>query len=79
MEEINDEMIMGTTISNKYKLIEQIGKGSFGFVLKYWIVNSAGSVLPDPVGAVTNVWFPVTTACRDHFCQSLNSKGNRRK
>ena len=34
MEEISDEMIMGTTISNKYKLIEQIGKGSFGFVFK---------------------------------------------
>lgn len=34
METSENQMSMGTIVANKYKLVEEIGKGSFGFVFK---------------------------------------------
>lgn len=44
MEDCDEKMVMGTVIANKYKLIEQIGKGSFGFVFKAITIKNGSLV-----------------------------------
>ena len=44
MEENDNNMAMGTVVANKYKLIEEIGKGSFGFVFKALTIRNTNLV-----------------------------------
>ena len=44
MEDSVEKMAMGTVIANKYKLIEQIGNGSFGFVFKVITIKNGSLV-----------------------------------
>ena len=41
---MEESMEMGTVIANKYKLIEKIGNGSFGFVFKAITIKNGSLV-----------------------------------